>query len=148
MGDDPQVQDARQAAVDGDRCVLCKNLEDEWEDDVDRIPFGEDEAICSNCAGDLRMYKRTSNALLFVNDAFGEDVARVFFKHHKRAMSEAADMVGQDTPPNVWLSWSNARSRRRLEIDEDEAVPPGFVDADDVSDEELDRIREEFDTDE
>jgi len=147
MGDDPQVQDAREAPVDRDRCVLCKNLSDEWADDVDGFPVGDDEQICENCLGDLRMYKRTSNALLFVNDAFGEDVARVFFKHHKRAMAEADEMVERDTPPNVWLSWSNARSRRRLDLDEDTAtIEAGTIEAtDDLTEEELERIRDEFD---
>jgi hypothetical protein len=121
MGDDPHVQDAREAPVDGDRCIVCKTLRDEWDSAVEAIPVGGDETLCSNCAEDLRMYKRTSNALLFVNDAFGEDVAQVFYKHHKNAMAEARDMIGQDTPPNVWLSWSNARSRRRLELDKDTA---------------------------
>ena len=119
MGTDPRVHEARTAPVDPDRCVACKTLSDDWGEDVDRIAFGDGEAICSNCAGDLRMFKRTSNALLFVNEAFGEDVARVFYRHHTRAMSEAARLVGQETPPNVWLSWSNARTRRRLDIDDD-----------------------------
>lgn len=139
MGSDPQVQDARESPVDRDRCVLCKNLTDDWQADVTGHDVGDDETICDNCIGDLRMYKRTSNALLFVNDAFGEDVARVFFKHHKRAMAEAAEMVDRDTPPNVWLSWSNARSRRRLDLDDARA---------DFDDEELADFRSDFDTDE
>ena len=121
MGDDPEVTEARETPVDGDRCVLCKNLRDEWDSDVDAVPVGDDETVCGNCLGDLRMYKRTSNALLFVNDAFGEDVARIFYDHHTAAMAEAAELVDYQSPPNVWLSWSNARSRRRLGLTEDVA---------------------------
>ena len=133
------MQDARQSPVDPDRCVLCKKLEDEWSPDVCGHDVGDDEQICENCLGDLRMYKRTSNALLFVNDAFGEDVARVFFKHHKAAMAEAAEMVDDHAPPNVWLSWSNARSRRRLDLEGDVA---------EVDEEALEEFRESFETDE
>lgn len=120
-GTDWDQQEARETTVPNDRCVWCKLPQDEWDEEIEAVPVGEEEIVCSNCLGDLREYGRYEKLQISVSSAFGPAVRIIVLDYLEELASELSDRFPDD--PDIYYlttELSNAKGTENLEHDDGE----------------------------
>lgn len=92
-------EQARETPVDGDRCVYCKVHTDESSEDVEYVPVGDSEALCTNCLEDHRRYKRSRTFMLYIHSAFyGTEYGETFNEGYENMVELIRERHGEDVP--------------------------------------------------
>ena len=69
-------QIARETPVKG-RCLWCKIEPEAADPDVEFVPVGDDEQMCSRCRADMREYKRSIHVQYFASSGLAPSVKRI-----------------------------------------------------------------------
>lgn len=68
--------EARETPVEG-RCLWCKARPGKAPDDVEWVPVGEDEQLCSRCRADMREYGRAVLVQYWASSGLDAAVRRI-----------------------------------------------------------------------
>lgn len=79
-----------------DGCVWCKKTEEEAAEDVEFVPVGEEEQLCTPCLGDLRWYKRAVSWQFVLHSDFPEEFKEAVFEDVSEAFNETVDEFGYE----------------------------------------------------